>query len=92
MDPAPPRLLQIRNNLLARIAEADREGWLGEVEGLKVSLTEAEQKLTQVNDLAARHAKVHLGMPDFSHVVGRNITPAPRPAQPGSAVTVPPAP
>jgi hypothetical protein len=68
-----PRLLEIRSNLLSRIAEAQREGWLGEVEGLKVSLAGAEQKITQVNNLAAQHAKVHLGMPDFSHVVGRNI-------------------
>jgi hypothetical protein len=68
-----PRLLEIRGNLLSRIAEAQREGWLGEVEGLKVSLAGAEQKLAQVNNLAAQYAKVHLGMPDFSHVVGRNI-------------------
>ncbi|MFF3160228.1 tyrosine-type recombinase/integrase, partial [Streptomyces sp. NPDC057910] len=32
------RLVEIRDNLLARIAEAEREGWLGEVEGLHVSL------------------------------------------------------
>jgi hypothetical protein len=68
-----PRLLEIRGNLLSHIAEAQREGWLGEVEGLKVSLAGAEQKLAQVNNLAAQYAKVHLGMPDFSHVVGRNI-------------------
>ncbi|MER5915719.1 hypothetical protein ABT124_36145 [Streptomyces sp. NPDC001982] len=32
---------EIRDNLVARIAEAEREGWLGEVEGLRVSLTVA---------------------------------------------------
>jgi hypothetical protein len=37
----------IRDNLLDRIAEAEREGWLGEAEGLKVSLAGAEaQALT----------------------------------------------
>jgi hypothetical protein len=30
-----PRIAEIRDNLLDRIAEAEREGWLGEVEGLK---------------------------------------------------------
>lgn len=75
-DPAQrSRLVEIRDNLTSRIAEAGREGWFGEVEGLKVSLAGAEQKLAQVSDLAARHARVHLGMPDFSHVAGRNITP-----------------
>jgi hypothetical protein len=31
------RLIEIRDNLKARIAEAQREGWLGEVEGLRIS-------------------------------------------------------
>ena len=48
-DPAQrPRLAEIRDNLIARIAEAEREGWLGEVEGLKVSLAGAEDKLAQI--------------------------------------------
>ncbi len=38
------RLAEIRDNLIARIAEAEREGWLGEVEGLHVSLAGAEDK------------------------------------------------
>ena len=34
-DPAQrARLAEMRDNLIARIAEAEREGWLGEVEGL----------------------------------------------------------
>jgi integrase len=49
-DPAQKeRLTQIRDNLTARIAEAQREGWLGEIEGLKISLTGAEDKLTQIS-------------------------------------------
>jgi len=42
------RLTEIRDNLTARIAEAQREGWLGEVEGLQVSLAGAEDKLAQI--------------------------------------------
>jgi hypothetical protein len=42
------RLIEIRDNLKARIAEAQREGWLGEVEGLQVSLSGAEDKLAQI--------------------------------------------
>lgn len=41
------RLVEIRDNLNARIAEAQREGWLGEVEGLQVSLAGAQDKLDQ---------------------------------------------
>jgi hypothetical protein len=43
------RLADIRDNLNDRIAEAEREGWLGEVEGLRVSLAGAEEKLTQID-------------------------------------------
>ena len=49
-DPAQRgRLEEIRDNLVARIAEAEREGWLGEVEGLQVSLAGAKDKLAQVD-------------------------------------------
>jgi hypothetical protein len=62
-DPAQqPRIAEIRDNLLARIAEAEREGWLGEVEGLKVSLAGADDKLAQI-DQRSRNEPVHLGVP-----------------------------
>ncbi len=62
-DPTqPPRLVEIRDNLAARIAEAEREGWLGEVEGLQVSLAAAEDKLAQIDQLS-RTAPVALGNP-----------------------------
>ncbi|MGA3221502.1 MAG: site-specific integrase [Acidimicrobiales bacterium] len=49
-DPAQrDRLVEIRDNLVARIEEAEREGWLGEVEGLQVSLAGAEDKLAQID-------------------------------------------
>ncbi|QDY80007.1 site-specific integrase [Streptomyces qinzhouensis] len=61
------RLEEIRDNLVARIAEAEHEGWLGEVEGLRVSLAGAEDKLAQIDALSERQsAAVHLGMPGFS--------------------------
>jgi integrase len=73
-DPAQrPRIEEIRANLLARIAEAEREGWLGEVEGLKVSLAGAEEKLAHLDQRAAR-AAVHLGIPSYRDVVGRTVT------------------
>lgn len=59
------RLVEIRDNLLARIDEAQREGWLGEVEGLKVSLAGAEEKLAQVDRRTRPHSTVHLGIPVF---------------------------
>ncbi|MEU5994981.1 site-specific integrase [Spirillospora sp. NPDC047418] len=63
-DPAQhDRLVEIRDNLLARIAEAEREGWLGEVEGLKVSLAGAEDKLTQMDRRSPAARPVHLGIP-----------------------------
>jgi hypothetical protein len=65
-DPAQrPRIAEIRDNLTARIAEAEREGWLGEAEGLKISLARAEDKLAQI-DRRSRHT-ADLGMPTTVH-------------------------
>jgi hypothetical protein len=62
-DPAQrDRLAEIRDNLKARIAEAEREGWLGEVEGLQVSLAAAEDKLAQI-DKHVNNRGVDLGTP-----------------------------
>jgi hypothetical protein len=75
-DPAQrARLVDIRENLIARIAEAEREGWLGEVEGLKVSLAGAEDKLAQINATLQRQANaIQLGMPTFQQAAGRAVT------------------
>jgi len=65
-DPAQrPRITEIRDNLLARIAEAEREGWLGEAEGLKISLAGAEDKLAQID--RRTHRTTDLGMPATIH-------------------------
>ena len=67
-DPAQrPRITEIRDNLIARIAEAGREGWLGEVEGLQVSLAGAEDKLAQINRRSQNAATVNLGIPALSN-------------------------
>ena len=75
-DPAQhPRLAQICDNLTARIAEAEANHWLGEAEGLKVSLAGARDKLTQMNQITSRRsAAINLGMPDFGTAAGRTIT------------------
>lgn len=72
-DPAQrARLEEIRDNLVARIAEAEREGWLGEVEWLKMSLAGAEYKLAQLDAEQTRRATaVGLGMPAFAQIATR---------------------
>jgi integrase len=57
------RLADIRDNLIGRIAEAEREGWPGEVEGLKVSLAGAEDKLAQIDRRSRSHTAIDLGIP-----------------------------
>lgn len=54
------RLEEIRDNLIARISEAECEGWLGVVEGLRIGLAGSEDKLAQI-DQRGSHA-VDLGM------------------------------
>jgi hypothetical protein len=68
------RIVEIHDNLVARIAEAEHEGWAGEVEGLKVSLAGTQQKLGQLDEMDRRAATVHLGVPAFGDVAGRTIT------------------
>src|SRR6266516_3421934 len=75
-DPAQhPRLAQICDNLTARIAEAEAARWIGEAEGLKVSLAGARDKLTQMNQITARrNAAISLGMPGFASAASRTVT------------------
>jgi hypothetical protein len=76
IDPAQrSRLEGIRGNLLARIAEAEREGWAGEAEGLKVSLAAANNKLAQADLTAARRAEaVSLGIPAYRDITATTLT------------------
>jgi hypothetical protein len=75
-DPtARPRLEQIRDNLLARITEAESHRWYGEAEGLKVSLAGANAKLAQMDQITTRRDNaVHLGIPAFTDAAGRTTT------------------
>ena len=72
-DPAArDRLVQIRDNLIARIAEAESHRWLGEAEGLNVSLAGARAKLAQMDQITARRSQtIQLGVPTFSDTAGR---------------------
>ena len=72
-----PRLIQIRDNLIARISEAEHEGWHGEIEGLQISLTGAQDKLAQV-DRRPTTTVVNLGIP----------TTIPSPSAPSSGIAI----
>ena len=75
LDPAQrPQLVDIRDNLRTRIDEARREGWIGEADGLAISLAAAQQKLVQLDDLTAHRAAIHLGIPGFPDIAGRTVT------------------
>lgn len=61
------RLIEITRNLNDRIAEAHMNGWLGEVQGLEVSLQAARDKLTSLNKTIKNSPTgtgvIELGMP-----------------------------
>jgi hypothetical protein len=57
------RLADIIDNLQARHNEARDKGWLGEVQGLQVSLDAATNKLSRLD----RNQRTHLGMPTLMH-------------------------
>lgn len=65
------RFKEIHHNLLARIAEAEREGWLGEIEGLHISLAGVRDKIGQLN---TQNRNTDLGMPGYRDIAGRNST------------------
>ncbi len=76
VDPAQrQRLEDIRGNLAARIAEAEREGWAGEAEGLRVSLAAANNKLAQIELALARRAEtVSLGIPSYRDTAAATLS------------------
>jgi hypothetical protein len=77
IDPAQRhRLEEIRDNLLARITEAEREGWTGEAEGLKVSLDAANNKIAQADLSAARRTEsINLGIPAYRDIAATLAAP-----------------
>ncbi len=56
------RLAEIAANLRERISEARDNGWLGEIEGLRISLRGAETTLVAL-DRESQRAATHLGVP-----------------------------
>jgi hypothetical protein len=59
------RLVEIIRNLTDRITEARMNGWLGEVQGLQVSLTKAGEKLASLDRGLRRNqpGPTQLGIP-----------------------------
>jgi len=81
VDPGQRRQLEeIRDNLTARIAETEREGWRGEAENLGVSLAHANDKLAQLDVRACRAATITLAIPTFGEITGRTASLPTRPA------------
>ena len=77
------RITEIRDNLIARIAEAEREGWPGEIEGLKISLAGANDNLAQLDRRSQLPAPVDIGMPALPRATEDTHT-LPPPAAPPS--------
>jgi hypothetical protein len=68
------RLQEIRDNLQARITEAEREGWAGEAEGLRISLSAANNKIAQADLTAARRAEnINLGIPAYRDIAAATL-------------------
>jgi hypothetical protein len=61
------RLIEIIHSLTDRIKEAKLNGWLGEAEGLQVSLQAASKKLTAMDQAPARSTAriTNLGLPQI---------------------------
>ena len=56
-----PRLDELEEDLILRRARATHEGWLGEIEGIDLTLTFLRQKREQAQ--RHRHTTVLLGLP-----------------------------
>ncbi|MBV9383793.1 MAG: site-specific integrase [Streptosporangiaceae bacterium] len=65
------RLAEIITSLHERIREATERGWLGEIEGLQVSLDAARQKMEQIRRIRLRGTPLELGPT-------RRLPPAPK--------------
>jgi hypothetical protein len=70
---SPRRSSTASRHTSPRIAEAEREGWFGGIEGLTTSLAAAEDKIAQIE---ARQEKkqspIFLGLPTLSQLTARN--------------------
>lgn len=85
-DPAQAdRFRDIIANLADRIEEAEQNRWLGEVEGLKISLAGAEDKLHQMERQLGQTGATDLGMPIFGPVAAHSVLSSPESTRRGSA-------
>jgi hypothetical protein len=66
-----PRLDTIEDDLLQRRDRASQEGWLGEIEGIDVTLSRLRGKREQTLRLRKAAAPVHLGIPTTSTAAGQ---------------------
>jgi hypothetical protein len=57
-----PRLIELEEELLARRARAESEGWVGEIEGIDLTLTFLGTKREE-SQRRAQRAAVRLGIP-----------------------------
>lgn len=69
-----PRLDEIEDDLMARHHRAEQEGWLGEIEGIDLTLTFLRQKRDQTQRLA-RTASIDLGLPAVRTTAPTSSTP-----------------
>ena len=60
-----PRLDEIEADLLTRTARTESEGWLGEIEGLDLTISILRDKRDQTRRLS-RPSATHLGMPTLT--------------------------
>jgi hypothetical protein len=66
------RIVEIIANLTERIEEAELNGWLGEVAGLKTSREAAVKKLTNLDRAAATAAQSPAGKAELGIPMPRN--------------------
>lgn len=67
-----PRLKEIHVNLVARLLEAKKQGWLGEVAAIETTMAAAAQKLEAMQVSSTRDSSAHLGMPVFRSAPGQS--------------------
>jgi site-specific recombinase XerD len=69
-----PRLDTIEDDLMQRRDRASQEGWLGEIEGIDVTLARLRRKRDQTLRLSKTAAPVHLGIPTTRSKSGHEHT------------------
>jgi hypothetical protein len=68
-----PRLDELETDLLDRRTRAEQEGWLGEIDGLDLTLNLLRQKRDQTRRMLSR-SSTDLGMPRPPSTNGHDLT------------------